>query len=128
MSKFDNLSTTFPNEKTPFQIDVIGSITKKVYRGEFTSKIGNVGTQVSVAKHQAFLAGSDSSNLSTEILNIIHMISYLKYHLISAPNWWNNADFGFSLKDYNVIKEVYEKVMENEEKWLKEVVGDDTKE
>jgi hypothetical protein len=51
------------------------------------------------------------------------MVAYCKHTVTDAPKWFFESDYGYDLYDENVLREVYFKVMEHEEKWLESVWG-----
>lgn len=130
MSNFKHLSKSVPDMRSTFIISVEGILTKTKYEGEFTCKIPNIQTQASIKKYRAMLNGGLDASLDIETHNIHHMISYLKYTLEKAPEFWEESDNGYSLYDINVVEEVYKNVLKFEEEWIKTVWGskkDDSK-
>jgi len=125
MSKVNKLGNQVPPTESDFVIDVEGNITKKRYIGEFTSKILNKKDQAMVAKHRAYLNGDMVSNLDPLILRFHMKISYLRYALVGYPKWWKELDLGYEIYDGNVVDEVYERVLDAEETWLKTIWGEE---
>lgn len=125
MSKSSKLGKKLPEMDGDFQVEVIGNITKKRVIGEFSCKIMNRKERALVAKHRAFLNGEMASQLDIATLRFHMMISYLRYALTDYPKWWKEADLGYELYDENIVKEVYDKVLEFEEEWIKEVWGEE---
>lgn len=100
-----------------------GQITKFPYEGPFKCKIPNVKDQAAIAKHRAYLNGGYDQHLDVGTKNLHHMVSYLRYTLISYPDWWESSDLGYQLYDANVIEEVYANVLEFEQGWMEKVWG-----
>jgi hypothetical protein len=53
------------------------------------------------------------------------MVSYLRYTITESPKWWKGADLGYELYDENVVKAIYEAVLDFETTWLKAVWGEE---
>lgn len=125
MNKNNNLGSDVPNMNHQFIVESTGNITNKRYIGEFSYKIPNTKEQCLIAKHRAFLNGPNQDYLDAGTLKIHMKIAYLRYTLTDYPKWWKQADLGYELIDHNVIDDVYEKCIQFEEAWLKEIWGDE---
>lgn len=127
MSKNSKLSKTVPSAECEFTLDIIGDVTKKRFVGEFTCKIPRKKEQCLIDKHRAFLNGNFADMLDATTLRFHHMISYLRYTIMTenAPKFWKESDLGYELYDENVVKEIYDKVLEFEVEWLKEIWGEE---
>jgi hypothetical protein len=108
-----------------FQVEILGSVTRKRFIGDFTSRIPRMKEQSMIEKHEAILNGNVPQFLPTGILKLHKMISYLRYTLIEPyPKFWRDSDLGFELMDINVVEDIYNKVLKNEEEWMKQIWGD----
>lgn len=127
MNKINGLSKDVPDTTHVFMVDVEGETTKKRFVGEFTCKIPRKKEQCLIDKHRAFLNGDLATQLGPETLRFHHMISYLRYTVDDkvAPKWWKEADLGYELYDENVVKAVYDNVLDFEVNWLKEIWGEE---
>lgn len=114
-----------PSFEGLFEIDVVGELTNKKYSGSFKCKILNVKGRAMVSKHMAYLNGDVVHSLDPVTLKLHQQISYLRYSLIEYPDFWKKSDLGYELHDMNVIDAVYEKVIEFEENYLRQVWGDE---
>lgn len=115
-----------PATESTFVIEVIGDFTQKRFVGEFTCKILNQKERALVSKHRAMLNGEHFQQLDIMTLSLHQMISYLRYSLIPQyPKFWQDSDLGYELFDLNVIREVFNQVMEFEESWFVAVWGED---
>lgn len=114
-----------PDTTCDFQIEIVGGFTKKRFVGNFTSEIPRIKEQCMIEKHEAMLNGEMATFLTPGVRKMHKMVAYLRYCLTEYPKWWREADLGYELRDLNVIEEVYNKVLEFEEKWMKSVWGDD---
>lgn len=128
MNKFSSLSKDTPATENTFQIDVEGEVTKKRFLGEFTCRIPRRKEQCLIDKHRAYLNGDLAAMLDPATLQFHHMISYLRYTLMteSVPKFWKESDLGYELYDANVVQAVYDKVLEFEVDWLTQIWGRDT--
>lgn len=125
MNKNNNLGSDIPETTYDFIFESTGKISKKRYIGEFSCKITNTKEQCLISKHRAFLNGPNADFLDPGTLKIHMKISYLRYALTDYPKWWKESDLGYELLDHNVIDEIYEKVIDFEKSWLKEIWGDE---
>lgn len=125
MSKFNKIGKDIPPTETDFQIEVEGEVTKKRFVGEFSCKIPRKKEQCLIDKHRALLNGPQPEFLGADTLRFHHMIAYLRYTIIDSPKFWKESDLGYELYDENVVKEIYDKVLDFEVEWLKEVWGEE---
>lgn len=127
MNKVNSLSKSIPSPECEFIIDQVGEVTKKHYVGEFTCRIPSRKEQCLIDKHRAFLNGDLAAMLDGATLRFHHMISYLRYTLKtdSVPKFWKESDLGYELYDENVVKAIYDKVLEFEVNWLTEIWGEE---
>src|SRR6266404_1352958 len=123
MSKFKNLTKETPPTEADVQIEATGEVPKKRFVGEFIVKIPRRKEQCLIDKHRAFLNGPGAENLEAATLKFHHMISYLRYVVTDSPKWWQESDLGYELYDENVVQVLYDKVLEFEVEWLKQVWG-----
>lgn len=132
MNNIKDLPKELPSMIHSFKIEVEGNVTKKAYAGEFTCRITNNRDRSMISKHKAYLNGGFELDFATD--NFHHKIAYLRYTLLGPdikkdmakgyPNWWRDSDLGFDLYDANVVEKIYDKVLDFENEWLKEVWGD----
>jgi hypothetical protein len=125
VNKFSKLSKDVPATETDFSVQVEGETTKKQFAGDFTVKIPRRKEQCLIDKHRAFLNGEQPEQLEAATLRFHHMIAYLRYTITESPKWWKEADLGYELYDENVVKAIYDKMLEFEVEWLKEVWGEE---
>lgn len=97
-----------PDREKKFSIEVIGNESGKTFKGDFTFHIMNLKRKAMADKKRAELNGGMEVSLNPEVLDLHFMIAYLRFALVDAPKWWIEADFGYDLDDYNVIKKVYD--------------------
>lgn len=127
MNKNNNLLREMPPDETIIQVDVIGRITKKRFLGEFRVRVPTLEDQSSMARHEANLNGDNGPFIPDGVQKINKMVSYLKYTILDAPIFWKDSNMGHALRDPNVIHEVYDQVLAFEDKWLKEIWGEEEK-
>lgn len=128
MSEINSLAKDIPPTQHTFQLDVVGKVTKKRFLGDFTCHVPNVKEQCLIEKHEAFLNGEMVEKLSAGVRKTHQMIAYLRYTLDvnKCPNFWRESDLGYELRDLNVIQKIYNEVLDFEERWIKEIWGDET--
>jgi hypothetical protein len=124
MNKINDLYSDLPAMEKTFIVDVTGNFSKKRHVGEFTCRIPGIKEQCLINKHKAYLNGDQPDQLDIGTLKIHHMISYLRYTITESPKFWKESDLGYGLFDSNIIEDVYNKVLDHENNWLKSVWGD----
>ena len=108
------------NEKT-FEFDQEGLITGKKYDGKFTVKcILNMFDKREVELEKARLK-ADTANPTNLLTSISHILANLRVRIIKAPTWWEQSLGGFDILDEDVVIELYDKVMQQEEEWHKDL-------
>lgn len=123
MSNIKDLPKKLPEMEHDFEVKVEGQVTKHPYEGPFRCKIPNLKDQSAIAKHRAYLNGGYDKSLDVGTKNLHHMVSYLRYTLVSYPQWWEDTDLGYELFDANVVETVYGTVLEFEQGWMEKVWG-----
>lgn len=125
MEGVKNLPKKLPDSRNDFDIDVVGEMTGQSFKGEFTCKIPTLRDNALIAKHRAALNGDFAQFLDLSTLKLHQMISYLRYTLEKAPKFWRESDNGYELLDMNVVEAVYDKALEFEESWMKQIWGEE---
>lgn len=120
-NKIDEL----PETTGEFTIDLVGSVTKKRFLGEFTCKLPTIKDQAKIAVYESSLNGEYPLNLNEGVLKIHKKIAYLKFTLIDYPKFWRDSDLGYDLRDPNIIDAVYTEVLSFEDRWVREVWGEE---
>lgn len=126
MNKINELASTIPDTNHRFQIDLIGSVTKQKFLGEFICKIPTIKDQAQIAKYEAYLNGEFPVYLNQGVLNVHKWIAYLKFTLVDIPLFWKESELGYNLRDPNIIEAVYDEVLAFEETWYKTIWGTET--
>lgn len=125
MEGLKNMPKKLPESSNDFEIDVKGIHTNQSFRGNFKCKIPTLRDQALISKHNAYLNGDVAQYLDFQTIKLHRMISYLKYVITESPKFWREADYGYELLDMNVVEEVYNKALEFEEAWMREIWGDE---
>lgn len=118
------MTQDIPDTNHVFQLDLIGSVTKRRFLGDFSCKIPTIKDQALIAKHEAMLNGEFPVYLNQGVLKVHKWISYLKYTLTDYPSFWRDSELGYSLRDANVIEAIYDEVLSFEDAWYKKIWGD----
>ena len=84
----------------------------KLWRGEFTNKILNIGERSLVGNMRARLAGGLAAN-ALDILaqEINYMLAHLAFSLVTKPDWAKELQ---ELDDVRLLQEIYEEVSSHE--------------
>jgi hypothetical protein len=108
------------NEKT-VQISVEGQYTKKKFEGLFTMKCKLTMAEKYKLEMEKSRMKSDVRFGTDGFDTIISILAALRVRVIKAPDWWTQSDGGLDLIDDNVVLEVYEKSIDVELEWEKEI-------
>jgi len=81
-----------------------------------------------IGRHKSLLNGDSPNSLGADVLVLHHMLSYLKYTIKESPSWWQETDYGYDLYDMNIIEHLFDKVIDFEQAWLKEIWGEELEE
>ncbi len=109
-----------PSMEFNFDINLKGQSTQTIYKGEFTYRRLSIGDQGKADVLRTRLNG-DLSNVDPEIDRLHEMIGWLRFGIVSYPDWWRDSGFGSNLYDSNVLKDVYGQITNFEKKWVKDV-------
>lgn len=124
MKDSGKLPKSLPPMELEFSLEVKGDITGKVYQGNFKYKIPNLKAKALAEKKRAELNGGMDAMLDASVLQLHFMIAYLRFSLYEVPQWWEDNDYGYNLYDYNVVKQVFDRVEQFETDYVKAVWGD----
>jgi hypothetical protein len=108
------------NEKT-ILVSVTGQSTKYKYEGHFSFKCKLTMQEKYRLEMEKSRMIADIKEPTEGLENIISIIVALKTKIIKSPQWWAESDNGMNLIDDNVILEIYEKCVQAEFEWEKEV-------
>ena len=64
---------------------------------------------------------ADYANPSRGLYGISISLATIRARTVSSPAWWKNTGEGASIKDENVIFAIYDKCLEMEKEWQKEL-------
>ena len=108
------------NERT-FEFEEVGDTTGKTYNGKFISKcILNISEKRLLEIEKTRL-NADMSNPSGNLSAIATIISNLSVRIIEGPEWWRQSAGGLELQDENVLVALYDKCLDQEEEWKKDL-------
>ena len=105
-----------------FSVNIVGANTKRVYTGEFTTKTTTTMKDEfasDLKRRQVIGPSPDGTPPSANLQWQAYMIGQLFVKLTDAPKWWQDSNGGLDLEDMNVITEVYNAVLEAEDKVIK---------
>lgn len=104
------INFNLPSQEITFEINITGEKSGEKYSGVFTYKRLNLG-EARRARCEKTRLMEDLRNLDEETTMLCEMISWLNQGLKNAPPWWGNP---WDLYDYNVITNVFNKVLDFE--------------
>ena len=108
------------NERT-FEFCEKGDVTFKEYKGSFTVKcvLSMLDKRILEVEKSRIMA--DISNPTNELIALSTIMANLNVRIIESPSWWKEANNGNNIQDENIIVTLFDKVMDQEEEWRKEV-------
>jgi hypothetical protein len=129
MSRISHLPKNIPNKEIPFKIKVKGSISKKVYEGDFIVSIPTVRDMSKIGVELSRLSdGIPFEMLDKTTAGINNAVAFLKVTLKDAPAWFINPaedseeegmDYGLDTVDMNVPIEIFAEAQKATSKWYK---------
>jgi len=110
-----------PKNEKKFTIDEVGPSTGHRYQGEFTVVcILTMGQRHKEAAEKTRLMG-DYANPDQDLYSVATTLSSLRTRIQDAPEWWKQSDGGTNILDNEVILTLWEKTMECETSWKREL-------
>lgn len=110
-----------PVNEHEFEINLIGTTTKKRYQGKFkTVCIPTLRQRSQSAILEANL-NQDLATLDQSIALMHKFVATLRYRLIEFPDWWIEQGYGLDLIDDNITLELWKIMSEAEINWHKKV-------
>ena len=108
------------NEKT-FTFNEKGDTTLKDYEGSFTVKCVLSMFDKRVLEIEKSRLKADVANPSAELTALTIILANLKVRVSDSPEWWKNSDNGNNMTDENIVVTLFDKVMDQEDEWRKEL-------
>lgn len=109
-----------------FMLSVLGDRTRSTYSGKFTSRCCLSPLQaIQSDSDYRQLLGKVNPNLATKQADdLSYVLCQLKYRITEGPSFWNKTlEYpGGDIPDYNIIIELFEKVMEAEKEYLAQLI------
>ncbi len=110
-----------PKNESTFEVDVVGEATFKKYEGQFTVRcILTMGEKHAMEREKSRLIGNNA-NPSEELQGIAIIFSNLRAKIIEGPEWWKQSAGGATVKDENVLVEIFNGVLKAEDEWRQKV-------
>lgn len=110
-----------PNNESVFDIEVVGDTTLKEYKGQFTCRcVLTMGQKHAMELEKSRLLGN-YTNPTDDLIGIAVIFSNLRQKLVDGPEWWKQSVGGTTIKDENVLVDIYEKVQKAEGEWRQKV-------
>lgn len=129
MSRISHLPKNIPVKEIPFSIKIKGSVSGKMYTGDFVVVIPSVREMSRIGVEVARLSdGIPLEMLDKTTAGINNAIAFLKVTLKSAPAWFINSpsdsdeegiDYGLDTLDMNIPVEVFSAAQKATSNWYK---------
>lgn len=115
------MSNELPKIERAFDFEEKGEITGKKYDGQFLVKsLLNFGDKHQLELQKTLLQ-ADTRAPTPGLRGIAQIIAELGVRVVNAPTWWEQSNGGRSIVDENVVLALYDKVLEQEDEWKKEL-------
>ena len=110
-----------PKNEAVFEVSIEGDTTFKRYEGQFTVRcVLTMGQKHAMEMDKTRLLGN--YNYPTDSLaGLAEIFANLKAKVVDGPEWWKQSLGGTSIKDENVLIDVYNKAQEAEKTWRQKV-------
>ena len=110
-----------PKRERTFQFESVGNDTGRKYEGKFTVK-----TILKIReKHQLELEKTilqaDTKSPTAGLRGISNVLAELRVRVVDGPEWWKQSEGGADLDDENVLLDLYDKTLEQEAEWRKDL-------
>ena len=112
---------SLPKNEAMFSISIIGETTQEQYVGDFICvPIPTIGQRNVIAREEMRLIG-DPLYAPADLQVRAIWLSALRVQITEGPTWWTESGYGHGLYDENVVKAIYDKLIEATESWREEV-------
>jgi len=112
----------FPSTEKTFYFDYTSQFGNR-YEGNFTVKcLLNIGEKHRMELEKTRLLGN-YPNPTDDLTGIAVILSNLHSKIVDGPNWWNQSNGGFNLKEEDALAELYSKVIDSEIEWRRELLA-----
>ena len=106
------------NERT-FDFNAVGDNFGKAYNGTFTVRcVLNIFERRLLELEKSKLR-SDIVNPTPDLIALTTILANLRLRVKEAPEWWKQSNGGDNMEEENVLVELFDKVMEQETLWRK---------
>ena len=110
-----------PKNESTFDIETVGDTTFKNYQGQFTVRCTlTMGQKHAMELEKSRLMGS-YTNPTEELVGIAVLFANLRHKIVDGPEWWKQSTGGATIKDENVLVDIYNGIMKAEEEWRQKV-------
>jgi len=123
MKDIKDLPKKIPSDKYEFEFKEKGSMTGQEFSGKFIFMVPTIKEITKTGKLEASLNDGLEDILSSDILNLHAKIAYLRYALIEFPDFWKNSEYGYTLRDMNIVEKLYDICINYENDWLEQIWG-----
>lgn len=107
-----------------FTFTSTGEKTKHKYTGKFRAKksLSMIDHITSDRRFRDLLGGANPSHAGTLAANLAGLSAELSVRITKGPSWWNDSECGLTLRDANVLGELYDAAEAIEKKALAEEI------
>ena len=108
------------NERT-FPFNEKGDLYGHKYEGTFTVKCVLNMFEKRMLEIEKSRLRTDIANPTPDLIALTTIQANLSVRIIDAPEWWKQSENGNNIQDENIIITLFDKVVEQEEEWRKEL-------
>ena len=111
----------FPSTEKTFYFDYTTAFGNR-YEGNFTVKcLLSVGEKHRLELEKTRLLGNHP-NPTDELVGIAVILSNLRHRITDAPNWWAQSRGGETIREEDVLAELFAKTQDVEIEWRRELI------
>lgn len=113
------MSAADANEPQEFIVQCTGDLTGKSWYGKFWAKpILSHRDRLLRGRLRGQYVGDHPEQATVEEATLASVLSDLQVRITKSPEWWAGCGFGENLQDVNVMREIYNKAIEIETKYM----------
>lgn len=100
-------------------LDCVGEVTGDIYRGVFKIKPRLSHRDLFVVdQYRRELIGKDADDADINTRRVAIVFAKIWGHIVEAPIFWTSTNRGLDLVDETPVKEIYEAILLEEQKYL----------
>ena len=112
---------SLPDRNRQFYFDYIDEFGNRT-EGQFTIKCRLTMRERHMMELEKSRILGGHKGPTNSLMGIAMMVSTLETHIVDAPNWWKQSNYGMDLEDENIVVELYDRVTTEQFDWRNELI------